>query len=192
MSIIKGLIDRIIFTMGVLVFMQLPHFVDQYEQRLGGYYQAQLSNLERYQNIANQQHGGNLSALISEFESSKQESVKQAGSNVRDITTQVKQLKTDSEVLADKALILKLSHLVTSVRMDIAQAVVNTYKPAFPLSIEALICGIVGGALLSLLFNACFGFPKLFARKKQASKPRGHSNVKRRVEPTVMRPAKAV
>jgi len=35
MRVIKGLLDRIIFAAGVLLFMQMPHVIDLYEQRLG-------------------------------------------------------------------------------------------------------------------------------------------------------------
>ena len=46
------------FAAGVLLFMQVPHLIDQYEQRLGGYYQAQVNHLEKYQQIAERQHRG--------------------------------------------------------------------------------------------------------------------------------------
>ncbi len=192
MSIVKGLIDRIIFTLGVLLFMQAPHFIDQYEQRLGGYYQAQLSHLQRYQQIADQQHRGSLSALIEEFESSNQRSVQHTGKNIREIDSQVQQLKTDVDVLANNSFVSKLSYLVTTVKLDIAQAVIKSFKPAMPLSTEAVICGLTGGVLLSLLFNLCFSFPRIPSRKNKQTKKNNVAHAKQRVEPTIMRPTRAV
>jgi len=192
MNIIKGLLDRIIFAVGVLLFMQVPHFIDQYEQRLGGYYQAQVKNLAQYQQIANQQHQGNLSALIDEFESSSKRSVQQTGSHVREMSEQTEQLKNDVLVLASDSFIMKFSHVVTTLKVDIARAVIQTYKPAFPLSVEGLVCGLLGGVILSLLFNALFSFPKILSTKTdQTKKLPTSTKVKQRVEPTIMRPSRA-
>lgn len=191
MNIIKGLLDRIIFAIGVLLFMQVPHFIDQYEQRLGGYYQAQVKNLAQYQQIANQQHQGNLSALIDEFESSSKRSVQQTGNHVREMNEQTEQLKKDVTVLASDSFVKKFSHIVTTLKVDIARAVMQTYKPAFPLSVEGLMCGLLGGVVLSLLFNALFSFPKIFSTKTNPPQKSSSTRVKQRVEPTIMRPSRA-
>ncbi len=191
MNIIKGLLDRIIFAIGVLLFMQVPHFIDQYEQRLGGYYQAQVKNLAQYQQIANQQHQGNLSALIDEFESSSKRSVQQTGNHVLEMSEQTEQLKNDVMVLANDSFVIKFSHVVTTLKVDIARAVIQTYNPAFPLSVEGLVSGLLGGVVLSLLFNALFGFPKIFSTKTNTTKKSSGTKVKQRVEPTIMRPSRA-
>ena len=192
MSILKGLLDRIIFAAGVLLFMQVPHLIDQYEQRLGGYYQAQVNHLEKYQQIADRQHRGDLSALIYEFESSAKPSVQQTAKNVREISQQAEQYKRDVQVLANDSLLVKLSHLATTLNIEIAQAVMQTYSPAFPLSVEGLICGLVGGILLSLMFNVLFNFPNLFKAKPKPAKKPSRNHAKQRVEPTIMRASRAV
>ncbi len=56
MFILKGLVDRVLFAVRVLLFMQVPHFVDQYTQSLSGYYQAQANYLDQYQQIAKKQY----------------------------------------------------------------------------------------------------------------------------------------
>ncbi len=189
MFIIKGLLDRVFFAAGVMLFMQVPHLVDQYAQRLGGYYQAQVSHLEQYQQIANKQHQGNLDALIQEFESSARVSVQEAGGNVRSIRDEAHSLKTDVDVFTNQRLVFKLAHLVTGLHYDVAKETIKTYKPGVSLSIEGFVCGVIGGVLLSLLFNTCLFFPKLFKRKqKPASKAKAGSQ---RIEPTVMRVSRA-
>ena len=192
MKMIKGLLDRIVFAVGVLLFMQVPHFIDQYEQRLGGYYQAQVKHLEQYQNIANQQHQGSLSALIREFESSVKPSVQQTAAHLRTLDEQAKALKKDVDVLANDSFVEKVSHMVVSVKVDIAHAVIQSYTPAFPLTLAALVCGLLGGVLLSLVLNACFNLPKLFRVKPKDTKKHAPSDIKRRVEPTIMRTSRAV
>ena len=183
MFIIKGLLDRIFFAVGVLIFMQAPHFVDQYTQRLGGFYQAQADHLRQYQNIANDQYGGDLEALINEFNSSSRESVKQTAGTIKKNRQQVGQLQTDLAVLENGQFIPKVVHLVSNIRFNIAKETARVFTPGMPFTIEALLSGLLGGIIFSVLFYSCAKFPKLFARNKvQASQP-----VARRIEPRVMR-----
>ncbi len=192
MSIIKSLFDKIIFATGVLLFMQVPHFIDQYEQRLGGYYQAQVKHLEQYQAIADKQHKGDLRALINDFESSANASVQHTGNNIRQIEQESQQLKQEVQGLTNQSFVVKVITITKSLKMDIARAVIDTFKPAFPLSIEGFVCGLLGGLFMSALFNGVVSMPRvLFANKKHQTKQRVSTGTKQRVEPTIMRPARA-
>ena len=183
MFIIKGLLDRILFAAGVLIFMQAPHFVDQYTQRLGGFYQAQVEHLHQYQNIANDQFGGDLEALISEFNSSGRDSVKQTAGAIQENRIQVSQLKSDLDILEGKQFILKVVHLASNVRYSIAKETARVFTPGMPFTLDAIFCGLLGGILFSALFYSCAKFLKLFSREQaQNTKP-----VARRIEPSVTR-----
>ena len=185
---IKGLFDRIFFTLGVLVFMQAPHFVDQYTQRLGGFYQAQVKHLKQYQNIANDQFNGDLEALIGEFNSSGRESVKQTAHAIQKNREQIAILKSDLAILENKSLALKAVHLATSIRYDLAKETARVFTPGMPFTGEALVCGLLGGIIFSLLLYLVVKFPKLFVRKEvKNSKPVAH-----RIEPSVTRPQRPV
>ena len=183
MRIIRGLLDRVCFAVGVLLFMQVPHFIDQYTQRLGGFYQAQLEHLHQYQDIANNQHQGDLNKLIQEFESSHRNSVREAGANIRHLHTATESLKSEVEVLEGNNFVYKILHLVTGVHYNIASETLRIYKPGIPISVEGILCGLIGGVLLSLLFNAVMMVPKL-SRKSQ---PQKLNKVASRIEPTVTR-----
>ena len=183
MFIIKGLLDRILFAAGVLIFMQAPHFVDQYTQRLGGFYQAQAEHLRQYQNIANDQYGGDLEALIGEFDASGRESVKQTAGAIRENQNQVGKLKSDLDVLEHRPFFAKLVHLTSNMRYSIAKETARVFTPGMPFTLEALVCGLIGGILFSILFYGVAKFPKLFSRQNiQTGKPKP-----RRIEPSVMR-----
>ena len=187
MFIIKGLLDRVLFAIGVLLFMQVPHFVDQYTQRLGGYYQAQVNHLDQYQKIAKKQHQGDLGALIQEFASSDRASVRETGNNISVIQSQAASIKKDLQVLDHKPLTSKIIHLLTSSRYDIAQQTLTHYKPGVPFSIESLVCALLGGVLMSMLFNSFLLVPSLFKRKPK----KAVSVAKKRIEPRITRVARA-
>ncbi len=183
MTIIKALFDRLLFTAGVLVFLQLPNFVDQYTQRMGGYYQAQVESFQQYQGIANQQFNGDMQALISEFNSSSRQSVKQTGNAIQNNRDQIEGLKEELYTLENSQFAYKVIHLITSVRYNIARETLRTYTPGVPFTSEALLCGLSGGIIFSVLFGVFARLPKLIWRKqKQVS-----SAVKQRIEPSVTR-----
>ena len=183
MRIIRGLLDRVFFAAGVLLFMQVPHFIDQYSQRLGGFYQAQLEHLHQYQDIANKQHQGDLEKLIQEFESSQRTSVREAGANIRNLHDASETLKKEVKVLEGNNLFSKILHFITGAHYNIASETLRIYKPGIPLSVEGLLCGFVGGVLLSLLFNAILMIPG-FSKK---APPQKLSKVASRIEPSVTR-----
>ena len=183
MRIIRGLLDRVCFALGVLLFMQVPHFIDQYSQRLGGFYQAQLEHLHQYQDIANKQHQGDLEKLIQEFESSHRNSVKEAGINIRNLHDASEVLKEEVEVLEGNNLLLKVLHMLTGAHYNIASETLRIYKPGIPLSIEGLLCGFVGGVLLSLLFNTFLMIPGF----SKNAPPQKINKVASRIEPSVTR-----
>tara|TARA_R110002096_G_scaffold232613_8_gene422515 strand:- start:149 stop:715 length:567 start_codon:yes stop_codon:yes gene_type:complete len=187
MFIIKGFLDRVLFAVGVLLFMQVPHFVDQYTHRLGGYYQAQANHLEQYQQIANKQHQGDLDALIQAFTGSEQASVRETGNNISVIRKQAESVKSDLYVLDHKSLTSKLVHLAINTRYDIAQQTLANYKPGVPFSMASLVCALLGGVLMSMLFNSILFIPRLFKRKPEKSP----AVTKKRIEPTVTRVARA-
>ncbi len=183
MRIVRGLLDRVCFALGVLLFMQVPHFIDQYTQRLGGFYQAQIEHLHQYQDIANKQHQGDLEKLIQEFESSHRNSVREAGTNIRNLHIASQTLKNEVQVLEGNNFVYKIYHLFTGAHYDIAGETLRIYKPGVPLSVEGLLCGFVGGVLLSLLFNALLMMLKI----SKKSPPTKLNKVLSRIEPSVTR-----
>lgn len=183
MFVIKGLLDRVCFAVGVLLFMQVPHFVDQYTQYLCDYYQVQMGHLDQYQQIANKQYQGDLDALIEDFESNARVSVQQAGNNIRKIRDESISLQSDIDVLESNQFVFKLAHLAIGVHYGVAKETVRIYKPSIPISIEGFICGLIGGVFLSLFFNLFFQFPRLFRRKEKKS----INAVAQRIEPTMTR-----
>ena len=183
MFIIKGLLDRVFFAAGVLIFMQAPNFVDQYTQRLGGFYQAQVEHLNQYQSIAQDQFNGDLEALISEFSSSGRQSVNQTAVAIQESRDQVNALRSELNVLETKQFVIKVTHLISNIRFNIARETAKIFTPAMPLTMEALVCGLFGGILFSIFLFIFIKSPKLFvSREEQSTAP-----VARRIEPSVTR-----
>lgn len=164
MRLILGFLDRIVFTVGVIVFMQLPHYVDQYSHRLGGYARAAQEHLDQYQAIANANSNGDLEALIAEFSSSSNPAVVQTGRQVAHSRTRAVQLREGLEILENRSFGRKLVYLAAYLEPDIARDSLRAFKPGLPLTPAAGVCGLVGGMIAALLFQGLFWLPRWMAR----------------------------
>lgn len=180
-SLVRNLSDRILFAVGLLLFMQAPQFVDQYTQRLGGYLQGQQEHLARYQNIADQQLAGDLASLIGDFNASEKSSVREVGNNVSQLIQQIDASTLDLQILEQGRFVSKVVHLALNMNLDIAGETLRIFTPGIPISLEGIICGLSGGILLSALFHLlmrlCSSQMRVFK-----TKPRP---VKKRVEPRI-------
>lgn len=99
---------------------------------------------------------------------------------------QATSVEHDLQILQGVSLSPKLLHLLTGIRPEIAQQTLSHYKPGIPFSVEALICGFVGGVLMSLLFNFLLMTPRLFEKKQTPVK----RSITTLIEPSVMRAAR--
>ena len=170
MKIAKQLLDKIFFTFGVIIFLQLPHFVNQYTQRIGGYSESQIQQLSSYQSIANDNYNGQIDLLIQGFANSTDEAVRQTGDNIKATQEDVTLLKDEILILENEGLLKKIIYLIPNLRLNIAKGTLNSFQPGIPLSIWAIAYGLFGGILFSLIFNGATKVPHLVLKKK---KPKG-------------------
>lgn len=170
MKIAKQLLDKIFFTFGVIIFLQLPHFINQYTQRIGGYSESQIQQLSNYQSIANDNYNGQIDLLIQGFSNSTDEAVRQTGDNIKSTQDDVQLLKDEISILENEGLFKKIIFLIPNLRLNIAKGTLNSFQPGIPLSFWAIAYGLFGGILFSLMFNGVTQVPRLVLRKK---KPRG-------------------
>ena len=167
MIILKQLLDKIFFTMGVIVFLQLPHFLDQYTQRIGGFAESKIQQLEQYQLIAENNYDGNINLLIENFKNSQDKAIQQTGENISATQQDVYVLNDEIKLLEEEGLFKKVVFLSTNLRYNIARGTLGTFQPGIPLSIWAFVYGLIGGILFSLIFNGTTKIPKLVFRRKQ-------------------------
>jgi hypothetical protein len=162
MKLILGFLDRILFTLGVLVFMQLPHFVDQYTHRLGGYTRAAQEQLEQYRDIAQTNFNGDMDALIDDFRSSNNMAVAQTGQQVERMRSRAAQLQEGLEILESRSLGRKLVYLAAYLEPRMARDSLRAFKPGLPLTPEALVSGLAGGVFTALLLQSLIRLPGWF------------------------------
>jgi hypothetical protein len=60
--------------------------------------------------------------------------------------------------------------LTTNIRYDLAQGPFASFQPGIPLNIGALVSGVCGGILFSILFNGSLFIPKKIIERRKAKK----------------------
>lgn len=162
---IKQLIDKIVFTVGVIVFIQLPHYVNQYAQRLGGYYESRVEQLKQFQTVANNNYNGNLDLMIDGFTNSQDKAISETGKKIQQSRQETIELAEENTALRGQDNFRKIIYLFTHLRLNIAKGTLENFKPGIPLNAWALLYGLIGGITFSLLFNGLTKVPKLLMRK---------------------------
>ncbi|SGY97224.1 DUF2937 family protein [Moritella viscosa] len=152
MTFIHGLLQRLLFTIGVMLFMQLPQFIDHYSQQLSGYYLAQQNQLQQFQLIADTNFNGQLDTLITDFKSSPAPAVQQIGKQVLTLQLSLPKLATDLEILTEGSYINKLTYFVTRIDSQLAENTLSLFTPGIPLSQAAILTGLIGGTTLNLFW----------------------------------------
>ncbi|PKH09676.1 DUF2937 family protein [Moritella sp. Urea-trap-13] len=150
MTFINGLLQRLLFTFGVMLFMQLPQFIDHYSQQFSGYYLAQQTQLQQFQFIADTNFSGQLDTLIADFDASPAPAVQQVGKQVFTLQQSLPLLAADLAILTDGSYVNKLGYFITRVDSKLAENTLSLYTPGIPLSQAAIVTGLIGGVSLNL------------------------------------------
>ncbi len=153
MKLILGLADRVLFAAALLLFMQIPQFIDHYTQRYAGYHQALVDSLAEHQHNANLHYGGDLRALVDDLRSSERPGIQEIGAKLERDRQREAQMAAGLVILREGSLWAKLRFLSTDLDQPLAQGTLQDFKPGLPLTMDSLLCGLTGAILLSALFN---------------------------------------
>ena len=147
---IKYLIDRIVFGVGLLAGFQVPKFIGDYRQRVGGMLDQARQQLQQFQAIADRHHGGSLPALIDTHRTSDNPTFRAEGQVIQNLIDQVRGLQATYDALAG-SLDAQLRWLATHFDAAIARATLDAFQPGLVLTVGAAVCALTvafGGSLL--------------------------------------------
>ncbi len=167
MRIVTGLLDRLLFAVGLIVFMQVPQFIDHYTQRFGGYHQALSDSVAQYQRSADAHYNGDLRMMIHEFEVADAPAMRDMGRKMDGERIRLDQMTEGLQILENGGLAAKFAYLAQDLDVPLARATLDAYRPGLPMTIDAAICGLIGGILASALFNLLtWPLRRVFARRR--------------------------
>lgn len=163
---IKSLLDKIFFTVGAIVFLQLPHFIEQYTQRMGGYAASQTEQIKEYQAIADQHFDGDIEAYRLRLQQNTDPAVAESAEQISKRLKSAQSIKKDLLVFEQQPLWYQVPYFITHMRTDLVKGTAANFSPGLPINLWAWGYGLLGGVLFSLIFNGMLFLPRVVRKKK--------------------------
>jgi len=161
MSLVRGLLDRLVLIAGVLAGGCIPGFISQYQQRVGGRLDQVMQDLLPFQEIARRYHGGDMQALVKHHLESADNSFAAEGRAIEDMLDSLARLQGMIDGLAGSVL-HKIGYLLGHFDREIGTATWHDFLPSFNLDPASLLVAGAFGVCCWLLFvGVWFGVSRL-------------------------------
>lgn len=156
----------IVACISLLVGLQVPNFVDQYQKRVDAHLSEVSINLQPYQEIANKYFNGDLNKLIELHRNSEVKPFQEEGLAIAKMVARKLRFEADLAALRT-SLPMKALHVLLHGDREILDEAMGQYSYAVPLNQDALVFGACAAlavllAVELLLALARHAFRKLF------------------------------
>ncbi|MFA6287857.1 MAG: DUF2937 family protein [Opitutaceae bacterium] len=164
------LIDRLLCVFGAVLFCQLPEFIQQYLQRLGGRLDEARRQLAQFTEVAAQSKL-TLAEFITRTGHNADESVARLAGVMSDAVTRVDSLAAADLAIRNASLWEKPFVFFAHLDPSITHATLSIYKPAVPTTIEGLIYAVLGMLVILGLYHGLIRYPIMKAAKPRPTPP---------------------
>jgi len=147
--IVKSLLSRVMFGIGLITCMQIPEFIKQFNLTLKGYVLALEEQVLEMQNIALHFSYASARAMVLEHQQNAQDSVREIATSQLTLLNNYETLKLISANFLDLNVFLQGWHIFQPQLRPILNLVIQEFQWGIPLTLTALVFGIIGGLVLS-------------------------------------------
>ncbi len=177
LSLLKTYSRLFIFATGLLLGIQVPNFVDQYERRIDAHYQEVSANISGFQTTADLLFSGNLEALIVYYQQSNDAVFESDAQSIRNIVDRYNRISTERAAISGGSLPAAL-HIVLYADNEFIEETFAQYGYTVPLNLVAIEWGLALALLLTIAIDlGLFGCVKcagLITRKKRGKHLQSH------------------
>jgi Protein of unknown function (DUF2937) len=170
-ALIRGLLDRIVLLLAVVLAGCVPSFIAQYRQRASGRLEQVLADLAPFQKIADSEHGGSLAALVQYHLQSPDPTFHGEGAALQSMLDTSARLQALLSGL-DTDLYHQCLYLLAHPDLGLARATWSLYQPGFALTLQSVLFALAVGVLLWLLFMALWHGVAWLLRRRRGHPPR--------------------
>jgi len=153
MSLVRGLLDRVLLVCAVVSGGLVPGFIAQYRQRLGGRLDQARLDLAPWQQLADQHYQGDIERLIRYHLESSDPTFHGEGAIIRALVTTVQQLQSAVDALHG-SLFHQTAYLALHGDPGLARATLHDWVPTFALSSEGIVFALALGVAVWLIFES--------------------------------------
>lgn len=139
----ESLLDRIVSAIGAVVFMQIPAFLVQYQQRLGGHVDELALLIKKY-NIAALDNSRTIEEYIGLHLQSNVKEFVSTGKIMSGNMERFTDLSAALKSLTESKGIVKIYAFLKDIEFDIFKAALKNYVPGISFSFETLFYASAG------------------------------------------------
>ena len=170
LSILKTYSRLFIFAGGLLLGIQVPNFIDQYERRIDGHYLEVSANISGFQSTADLLFSGDIQALITYYADSNDLVFESDAQSIRSIVARYNRISNEREALSGNILTAAM-HVILYADDEFIGETFEQYGYTIPLNMLAVEWGLAIALLLTITIDlGLFGCVKcvgLINRKKK-------------------------
>ena len=159
LSVIKRYSLQLVFTISLLLGLQLPNFLQQYELRLQGHFAEAKMQLGKFQSLADQYFQGDLQALMAQHKSSDVRVFQDEALLIESHYLRVQQLQQQIDIL-DQPIWYRLWSLSQQLNQPIAKETWFGYQANIILNQQAILVGVVVAVWMMLCLEMLLGLGK--------------------------------
>ncbi|GAB2687279.1 DUF2937 family protein [Aliiglaciecola aliphaticivorans] len=159
-----------LFASGVLIGVQAPGFMQQYQQRVDAHLTEAKQNLSGFQVTANRHFGGNIEKLIAHYSESNDPVFQQDANSIRAIYQRVELLQAENFAMSQHP-IKQAWHLIHDADEQLRLEAFQGFNFTVPLSPLAILWGIGFAVILLLSIDTT-----TFTCRKCVAKLRNHQH----------------
>ncbi|MFT5635635.1 MAG: hypothetical protein ACI89T_001089 [Cognaticolwellia sp.] len=167
-ALINNVIDRCFFTVTFILGVQLPEFMQQYQQRLAGHLAESSSQLDQFEVIALQHFDGSLMTMITHYKENTEASIISTGELIERLSVRVDYLASHLEQITQPDYLNRVYQFIWHLDQQIAQGTAEHFSMAIPLELNAIATGgILAISALLMKELTVFAVKRPFIKVKQ-------------------------
>jgi hypothetical protein len=162
----------VVACVSLLLGLQIPNFVDQYQKRVDAHLREVTVNLQPFQDIAAKYFGGDMNKLIALHRTSSEKAFQDEGAAIENMVARKLRFEADLAAL-NTSLPLKALHVLFQGDKEMLDEALAQYSYAVPLNQDALVFGACVAFAILLLVELLFALLRVtfksFSRSTKTS-----------------------
>lgn len=165
-SIFRAYSRLAVFAVGILLGIQVPSFVEQYNQRIDAHFREVNINISGFQDTADRLFDGDLEALIAYYANSNDAVFESDAGSIRLVVTRYNRLLVERSALDSNAFAVAM-HVMFNADQEFYQEAMRQYSYTVPLNTIAIQWGLAVAIFITLILDlTIFIFRKYYGLAK--------------------------
>jgi hypothetical protein len=148
---------------------QLPEFIQQYLQRLGGHLDEARRQLEQFREVA-AKSGLTLDQLAAKSQANTETSVARLGQLMHDTADRVDTLAAADTAIRGASIFTRPFVFLQHVDLSIARSTWAIFRPAVPTTVEGVLYAAIGVLLILAFYYGAVRYPVRRAWRRRAER----------------------